>query len=82
MGLDKYQGRVWVLRRFANKPGVIPHHAWHGNHAGAVITLMSIGQGAQAAVQEQFRPGNESVSSSRGDDEPGGVKVQAGSADS
>jgi putative ABC transport system permease protein len=47
---------------------------------GAVITLMSIGQGAQAAVQAQFnRLGTNLVYVDPGTTSAGGVKQQAGS---
>ena len=46
---------------------------------GAVITLMSIGQGAQAAVQEQFNSlGTNLVFVDPGTTSSGGVKTQAG----
>src|SRR5438309_4295446 len=47
---------------------------------GAVITLMSIGQGAQAAVQAQFNSlGTKLVFVDPGTTSSGGVKSQAGS---
>jgi putative ABC transport system permease protein len=47
---------------------------------GAVITLMSIGQGAQAAVQEQFNSlGTNLVFVQPGTTNSGGVRAQAGS---
>jgi putative ABC transport system permease protein len=47
---------------------------------GAVITLMSIGQGAQAAVQEQFNSlGTNLIFVEPGTTNAGGVKTQAGS---
>jgi putative ABC transport system permease protein len=47
---------------------------------GAVITLMAIGQGAQAAVQQQFnRLGTNLVFVTPGTTSSGGVRVQAGS---
>jgi putative ABC transport system permease protein len=47
---------------------------------GAVITLMSIGQGAQAAVQAQFNSlGTNLVFVDPGTTSSGGVRVQAGS---
>jgi putative ABC transport system permease protein len=47
---------------------------------GAVITLMSIGQGAQAAVQEQFNSlGTNLVFVDPGTTNSGGVRAQAGS---
>src|SRR5712692_1967631 len=47
---------------------------------GAVITLMSIGQGAQAAVQEQFNSlGTNLVFVDPGTTNSGGVRTQAGS---
>src|SRR6266567_8858924 len=47
---------------------------------GAVITLMSIGQGAQAAVQAQFNSlGTNLIFVEPGATNSGGVKVQAGS---
>src|ERR1700726_1440529 len=47
---------------------------------GAVITLMSIGQGAQAAVQAQFNSlGTNLVFVDPGTPNSGGVRTQAGS---
>src|SRR6266516_1405639 len=47
---------------------------------GAVITLMSIGQGAQAAVQQQFNSlGTNLVFIDPGTTNSGGVRTQAGS---
>ena len=47
---------------------------------GAVITLMSIGQGAQAAVQEQFNSlGTNLIFVDPGTTNSGGVRAQAGS---
>src|SRR5438445_6202491 len=47
---------------------------------GAVITLMSIGQGAQAAVQAQFNSlGTNLIFVSPGVTNSGGVRSQAGS---
>jgi putative ABC transport system permease protein len=47
---------------------------------GAVITLMSIGQGAQAAVQAQFNSlGTNLVFVTPGTTSSGGIRVQAGS---
>ena len=47
---------------------------------GAVITLMSIGQGAQAAVQDQFNSlGTNLVFIDPGTTNSGGVRAQAGS---
>src|SRR6266567_4659710 len=50
-----------------------------GIGVGAVITLMSIGQGAQAAVQAQFNSlGTNLVFVTPGTTSSGGVRVQAG----
>jgi putative ABC transport system permease protein len=71
--------RVAFASLMANKLRSILTILGMGIGVGAVITLMSIGQGAQAAVQEQFNSlGTNLIFIQPGTTSSGGIRAQAG----